>query len=112
MKPSERLWKAFEERLEKKADLATPRDVVIVVGKALDELEAERPPAKDAGARIESALDIIASYGQIDGAHHKAWVIDQVARVLTGPGYEAFVAECTGGEDGPDTYEWTEGIAP
>lgn len=32
----------------------------------------------------EAALEFIASYGSIDGAHHKAWVLDQVARILHG----------------------------
>lgn len=61
--------------------------------------------------RIDSALDL-ASYGQIDGAHHKTWVIDQIVRALTGDNYEAWVADYCNGEDGPDTYEWDEGIAP
>ena len=30
------------------------------------------------------AMEFIESYGQIDGSHHKSWVIDQVARILKG----------------------------
>ncbi len=30
------------------------------------------------------ALHFVGSYGQIDGAHHKLWVLDQVARILNG----------------------------
>ena len=30
------------------------------------------------------ALNFIGSYGQIDGGHHKLWVLDQVARILKG----------------------------
>lgn len=30
------------------------------------------------------AMEFIARYGQIDGAHHKQWVLDQVARILRG----------------------------
>lgn len=60
----------------------------------------------------ENALACIASYGGIDGDHHKAWVIDQVTRALTGDGYEAFVADAKSGEDGPETYDWNVGIAP
>ncbi|QIG65808.1 hypothetical protein phiOC_p143 [Ochrobactrum phage vB_OspM_OC] len=30
------------------------------------------------------AMTWIEHYGQIDGAHHKAWVLDQVARILQG----------------------------
>ena len=33
---------------------------------------------------VDWAMTYIALYGQIDGAHHKAWVIDQVARILLG----------------------------
>ena len=61
---------------------------------------------------IEQALKIAAQYGGIDGDHHKAWVIDQMVRALTGPHYEEFIAKAKHGEDGPETYEWNEGIAP
>jgi hypothetical protein len=30
------------------------------------------------------AMVFIAKYGQIDGGHHKAWVLDQVSRILHG----------------------------
>jgi hypothetical protein len=30
------------------------------------------------------ALTFIEAYGQIDGSHHKTWVLDQVARILLG----------------------------
>jgi hypothetical protein len=61
---------------------------------------------------IDRALEVIASYGSVDGDHHKAWVIDQVARKLTGDGYDAWVAGVKAGEDGPETYSWEVGIAP
>jgi hypothetical protein len=67
------------------------------------------PKRKEA---IDKALELARKYGGIDGDHHKAWVIDQMVRALTGPGYEKFVAGAKAGEDGPDTYEWNEGIAP
>lgn len=34
--------------------------------------------------REQWALDYIMTYGSIDGAHHKDWVLDQVARILHG----------------------------
>lgn len=34
--------------------------------------------------REQWALKYIMYYGGIDGAHHKAWVLDQVARILHG----------------------------
>lgn len=83
------------------------------------------------------ALYFIMAYGGIDGDHHKAWVLDQVARILKGtpvivqearwlngtknlrywtgepsPEYHAWVAEVKSGEDGPETYSYDEGIAP
>lgn len=85
---------------------------------------------------IDAALSIAMSYGGVDGAHHKAWVIDQMVRTLTrcptvrrsaigayGKPYEydalgeseeylKFVARHNSGEDGPETYSWESGIAP
>jgi hypothetical protein len=86
-------------------------------------------------AVIAKALEV-AKDGQIDGDHHKLWVIDQMVRVLTGcPIFEKVAKDCNGktylsykrvendaytswvkevcaGKDGPDTYEWDVGIAP
>lgn len=62
--------------------------------------------------RIERALDLAVQYGGIDGDHHKAWVIDQMVRELTQGDYAAFVERAKDGVDGPDTYDWEEGIAP
>lgn len=83
------------------------------------------------------ALCYIQNYGQIDGDHHKAWVLDQIARILHGTmvivvearwsdgsseirfktgkpssAYLAWVAAMKTSEDGPDTYEYDEGISP
>lgn len=83
------------------------------------------------------ALWYIGSYGGIDGDHHKAWVLDQVARILNGTPvickearwanghselrvttgepsarYLEWVRDTKDGEDGPDTYDYDEGIAP
>ncbi|MDD5648989.1 MAG: hypothetical protein PHF86_00985 [Candidatus Nanoarchaeia archaeon] len=33
---------------------------------------------------IDWAMYFIERYGQIDGSHHKTWVLDQVARILKG----------------------------
>jgi hypothetical protein len=62
--------------------------------------------------RIKGALGVILQYGQIDGDHHKAWVIDQTVRALTGDGYAAWIQAANFGEHGPGTYEWDEGIPP
>lgn len=58
------------------------------------------------------ALAVARAYGQDDGAHHKAWVIDQMVRALTGSAYDEWIAAFRAGEDGPETYSWDEGIAP
>jgi hypothetical protein len=57
-------------------------------------------------------LDLLVRYGQTDGAHHKAWVIDQAVRLLSGEHYAALIAAAKDGEDGPETYGWEEGIPP
>lgn len=62
--------------------------------------------------RIALALETALSYGQIDGDHHKMWVIDQMVRALTGDKYHEVIDQANFGENGPDTYEWDEGIAP
>jgi len=63
---------------------------------------------------IAIALDLADRYGGIDGAHHKQWVIDQIVRTLTmtPEAYQKWVADHRAGDDGPETYDWEEGIAP
>lgn len=98
-------------------------------------MEQKDTPYKDY-TKADWALLYIMKYGGIDGAHHKDWVLDQVARILndapveirlakwsngqeeyrfevrTSQKYMDWVAECKNGEDGPDTYSYEEGIAP
>jgi hypothetical protein len=62
--------------------------------------------------RINEALAIAHGFGSIEGSHHKAWVIDQMVRALTGSGYEEWVKSSKNGDEGPDTYDWETGIAP
>ena len=79
----------------------------------------------------------IEMYSGIDGAHHKDWIIDQVARILKGTKvivkvakwengtenerfsldeppkeYWKWVEEMRDGEDGAETYSYDFGIAP
>ena len=82
------------------------------------------------------ALHFIERFGGIDGAQHKQWLIDRLARILNGASinivearwvgghaeyrisvgtsdrYLTWVKEMKDGEDGPETYTWEEGIAP
>jgi hypothetical protein len=62
--------------------------------------------------RIAKAVNLIVRFGGNDGNHHKAWVIDQVARRLLDEDYDRVVKEACAGEDGPNTYAWEVGIAP
>jgi hypothetical protein len=61
---------------------------------------------------VRKCLNVAQMYGSTDGAHHKAWVIDQMVRQLLGDDYDAWVHAIKAGDDGPDTYEWDTGIAP
>lgn len=72
----------------------------------------QRQEAENHTEAVQLALELIEADGQSEGAHHKAWVIDQVVRILTGDRYDAWVKEYRDGEDGPETYSWEEGIAP
>jgi hypothetical protein len=69
----------------------------------LETIDGEQSPA----TRVVEAVKIAVSYGGIDGAHHKDWVIDQMVRVLAGRNYDQIVTDaCADGAD------WDEGIAP
>lgn len=61
--------------------------------------------------RVDKALELIHNYGEIDGDHHKKWLLDQLVRVLA-PDYKEWVKGFEWGEDGENTYNWDEGIAP
>lgn len=56
---------------------------------------------------IGDAIAIAERWGQTDGAHHKAWVIDQMVRALVGVDYEHWRAAYESDGD-----EWHEGTAP
>lgn len=85
----------------------------------------------------DKAMIFVEKYGGIDGDHHKAWVLDQVSRILKGTPvlatearwegglceiryhtgapsktYLSWVRSMCAGEDGPETYAYDEGIAP
>lgn len=62
--------------------------------------------------KIQSAIETAVKYGSIDGAHHKAWVIDRMVRILAGSEYERIVSDASAGDEGPNTYEWDTGIPP
>ncbi len=63
---------------------------------------------------IAEALKIAYQYSQIDGGHHKAWVIDQMIRKLlkTEEAYNEWIKNYCNEDDDPNAYEWDIGIAP
>jgi hypothetical protein len=75
-------------------------------------LNATQEQMLDFNSRIIKALNIAFENGQADGAHHKAWIIDQMVRALTDTTYAEWVAKHNAGEEGPNTYTWDVGIAP
>lgn len=50
------------------------------------------------------AMTFIEMYGQIDGAHHKTWVLDQVARILLGT---KVIIELAKWDDGTEEYRFS-----
>lgn len=68
----------------------------------------------DVHASVDDALKIAFKYGQIDGSHHKAWVIDQMVRALLGSeeAYKAWIRHYVYDEETDSVYEWDKGIAP
>lgn len=64
--------------------------------------------------RIKKALEIAWSYGQIDGSHHKMWVIDQMVRALCGSEkeYVKWIETYEEMLDDGNYYVWDKGVAP
>lgn len=69
-------------------------------------------PYAELSAKVAAAMELIERYGQIDEAHHKLWVLDQIARIFQGDEYDRWVLEMKAGEDGPETYTYDAGVAP
>ena len=54
------------------------------------------PPTRaleEAQARIDLAVDVLATAYYTDGAHHKQWIADQALRALLGDRYDAWADE-------------------
>jgi len=48
------------------------------------EVDVSKHPEFSQYTQADWAMFFIGRYGQFDGGHHKAWVLDQVARILKG----------------------------
>ncbi len=88
--------------------------ILQITDKVLGDDEKMTPEEK-----INKALEIAFEYGQIDGSHYKAWVIDQIVRILLGDEYKNKIKEYMfEGKDEiealqtGDYYDWDTGIAP
>lgn len=75
---------------------------------------AKNKMAEEKQKRIDKAIRIAWSYGQIDGAHHKMWVIDQMVRTLfdNENEYIKWVQAYEAPVGYEDYYKWDVGIAP
>lgn len=71
----------------------------------IDDIILDFEKSSDPGER---ALALMLRYGQIDGADHKAWVIDQAVRIMFGQSYDDMIALYKG----DDEYEWDIGVPP
>lgn len=90
-----------------------------IVGNIHDKKSDVNMPITDTNHKINDALMIAWRFSQIDGAHHKAWCIDQMVRALCGDldTYEQWVGAYTKPFFNPNTkeldhYNWDAGIAP
>ena len=67
--------------------------------------------------QLKNIEELVVRYSQIDGAHHKMWVLDQILRELKGDDYDQFIHdyEYSDVEDNPTEeleYTWDTGVAP
>lgn len=63
--------------------------------RVIDQSESKRYKNFD---KSDFALEFIMKYGQIDGEHHKLWVLDQVVRILNETPVEISIAEWDDGQ--------------
>lgn len=62
--------------------------------------------------KIIKSKNMIIEYSNIDGSHHKDWVLDQTLRILTAENYIDEITEACYDEEGEEMYDWDTGIAP
>jgi hypothetical protein len=78
------------------------------------EINTEELAGSDQGQPVhrlrEGIASLLATYGIIDGAHHKQWLIDQIARVALGDEYSHFVTDLNHSLRG--VAAWSEGTPP
>ena len=98
----------LERQLSK--DELTACEIVVKNRKAMIQVEKEKRTQEyiqQLENKQQKVIDLIFQYGQIDGEHHKTWVIDQIIRILLEEQYDKWVKEYE-----EDDYTWKTGIAP
>jgi hypothetical protein len=72
-----------------------------------DKIDANYKALMELRGRVKRALEVAWHAGQIEGDHHKAWVIDQMVHHLLDSGYDAYIAEYN-----QEGYVWNKGTPP
>lgn len=81
-----------------------------VPGIGFESLSLRMDDAEYLEDKILNALDILWHKAGYDGAHHKDWVIDQVARTLLDEDYDDWVAAYEKPDENEEMYrEWNTG---
>jgi hypothetical protein len=57
--------------------------------------------------RVKRALEVAWHAGQMEGAHHKMWVIDQMVHHLLDVGYDAYIEQYN-----QEGFRWDKGTPP
>jgi hypothetical protein len=97
--------KMASERISRKEALEISRKILLDAERKRYGIVIQEAEEDEGDKIIADASAIIMENGDIDGVHHKTWVIDRVLRKLLGEDkYNKFVASCNG--------NWDEGIAP
>lgn len=87
-------------------------NVILAIDNVLQEREQDKKRIQELEKESKKVLDLIFEYGQIDGGHHKMWVIDQIVRILTKDKYNEWIKNYVYDEETGDIYDWDKGIAP
>lgn len=106
---TENLKKLVQQRKDKTNTITIKYDSCICSTK---ELDIALNLIQKQEEKINKVLEIAFQYGQIDGDHHKTWVIDQIVRNLTGNDYKEWIKHYEYDEETGEEYTWNKGIAP
>lgn len=88
------------------------REVSIVLDEGVESI-FHAPDANELLARVVKMIQTAVQYGNIDGGHHKMWVINEMLRAVMGEDdLKALIDAYTAPDTDGDYYFWDEGIAP